>query len=297
MRTQFDQLAKSILDKLLRPVGTVHPQHEVPSTVQAVDIWFEPQPGHAAERARLGPLGRISEEACMLEPFHEAPGLREVRACIRKQYNLAHWQEQEARPAPEEPSFPRLWILSAGRPESVLSGYEMRSMDRDVWLPGFWQAARNHALHVVVLRDLPETRDTLFLRLLGTGTTFLRAATELNALPADAWERQVAIPLLYAYRIALPAGVDLYGTDEDAMEYTDKLEQIYADWKRQENERAVQRTVIGVYERRFGAMPDELRETLGRVHGENALVELITIVASGAHEEVVAAMHQAASAA
>jgi hypothetical protein len=130
MRMQFDQLAKSILDKLLRPVGTVHPQHEVRSTVQAVDIWFEPQPGHAAERARLGPLGRISEEACMLEPFHEAPGLREVRACIRKQYNLAHWQEHEARSTPDEPPFPRLWILSAGRPESVLSGYEMRSMER-----------------------------------------------------------------------------------------------------------------------------------------------------------------------
>jgi hypothetical protein len=293
MRMQFDQLAKSILDKLLRPVGTVHPQHEVRSTVQAVDIWFEPQPGHAAERARLGPLGRISEEACMLEPFHEAPGLREVRACIRKQYNLAHWQEQEASSALDELSFPRLWILSAGRPESVLSGYEMRSMDRDLWLPGFWQAAENHALHLVVLRDLPETRDTLFLRLLGTGATFARAAIELNALPEDAWERQVAIPLLFAYRIALPAGVDLYGIDEDAMEYTDQLERIYADWQSQ----SLQRGIVRVYEERFGAMPDELHETLGRVHGENTLLDLLAIVAARAREEVVAAMNQAASAA
>ena len=292
MRLQFDQLAKSILDKLLRPVGTVHPQHEVRSTVQAVDIWFEPQPGRAAERARLGPLGRISEDACMLEPFHEAPGLREVRACIRKQYNLAHWQEQEARSRSDEPlSFPRLWILSAGRPESVLSGYEMRSMDSDTWLPGFWQSAENHALHVVVLRDLPETRDTLFLRLLGTGVTFARAAIELHALPEGAWERDIAIPLLFAYRIALPAGVDLYGIDEDAMEYTDQLERIYADWQSQ----TLQRAFVSGYEARFGTMPDELRATLGRVHGERTLIELIAILTSRTHEDIVAALQQAAS--
>jgi hypothetical protein len=232
----------------------------------------------------------------MLEPFHEAPGLREVRACIRKQYNLAHWQEQEARSRPDEPlSFPRLWILSAGRPEGVLSGYEMRSMDGETWLPGFWQAADNHALHVVVLRDLPETRDTLFLRLLGTGATFARAAIELHALPEHAWEREVAIPLLFAYRIALPAGVDLYGIDEDAMEYTDQLERIYADWQRQVNEQAFQQALLIGYEARFGAMADELRETLGRVHDESVLRELIAILTTRAHDDVVAALHHAAN--
>jgi hypothetical protein len=297
MRMQFDQLAKSILDKLLRPVGTVHPQHEVRGTVQAVDIWFEPQPGHAAERARMGPLGRISEDACMLEPFHGTPGLREVRACIRKQYNLAHWQEQEGRPEAAELPFPRLWILSTGRPESVLSGYEMRRMDGDVWLPGFWQAAANHALHVVVLRDLPETRDTLLLRLLGAGVTFARAAMELGALPEDAWERQVAIPLLFAYRIVLPAGVDLYGLDEDAMEYTDKLEQIYADWERQRDAYTFQQALQISYEARFGVMPDELRAVLDRVHDGKALRELLAVVITRAHEQVVAAIHEAASAA
>jgi hypothetical protein len=129
----------------------------------------------------------------------------------------------------------------------------------------------------------------------GTGATFVRAAIELNRLPADAWERKVAIPLLYAFRIDLPAGVDLYGIDEDAMEYTDKLERIYADWKRQENEQTLQRAVITGYEARFGAMPDELREMLGHVHGESALLEVIAVLTTRAHEEVVAAI-QAASA-
>lgn len=78
------------------------------------------------------------------------------------------------------------------------------------------------------------------------------------------------------------------------MEYTDKLERIYADWKRQENEQTLQRAVITGYEARFGVMPDELREALGRVHGESALLELIAMLTTRAHEEVVATIHQAA---
>lgn len=76
------------------------------------------------------------------------------------------------------------------------------------------------------------------------------------------------------------------------MEYTDQLERIYADWQSQ----TLQRAVVAGYEARFGGMSDELREVLGRVHGESALLELIAILTTRAHEEVVAAMHQAASA-
>lgn len=114
---------------------------------------------------------------------------------------------------------------------------------------------------------------------------------------------------MFAYRIHLPAGVDLYGIDEDAMEYTDQVERIYADWQSQ----SLQRGIVRVYERRFGAMPDDLRETLGReerfgampgelrqalgrVHGERALLDLLAIVATRVHDEVVVAVNQAAGA-
>jgi hypothetical protein len=326
MWTQFDQFAKSLLDVLLRPVGTVRSQYEVRSTAQAVDLWFEPAPERAAERARLGPLARISEETCMLEPFHDPPGLSEVRACIRKQYNLAHFQELEARAAQgsgtgEESEaiavavpFPRLWIISAGRPETVLARYEMRRMDIDPngdcagdgdgWLPGFWQAADGHALHVMVLRDLPETLDTLLLRLLGTGKTHQRAVDELIALPRDSWQYLLATPLLLAFRIYVPPG--LYDDSEDDMQYTEKLERLYAEWeqrvKRQGleqglelgREQATRDNIIRLYQARFGSMPEDMREALARIREEAGLERLLIVTGTGALEDVSAAVREAA---
>ena len=74
------------------------------------------------------------------------------------------------------------------------------------------------------------------------------------------------------------------------MEYTDQLERIYADWQSQ----TLQRAFVSGYEARFGTMPDELRATLGRVHGERTLIELIAILTSRTHEDIVAALQQAA---
>jgi hypothetical protein len=325
MWMQFDQFAKSLLDKLLRPVGSVRSEYEVRSTVQAVDMWFVPEPERAAERARLGALAPISEETCMLEPFQQAPGLQEVRACIRKQYNLAHWQEQEARAAQKEmasqaaqvaspaqeqtaltnetattdPAFPRLWILSAGRPETVLSRYEMRRMDGDdggdehCWLPGFWQAADGHALHVVVLRDLPVTLDTLFLRLMGAGATHRRAVADIAALPRDSWQYQLAMPLLLAHRIKMPPG--LYDDSEDDMQYTETLERLYAEWEQRVKDQTMRDNIIELYQTRFSSMPDDMRAAITRIEGEGKLRRLLKAAAIGTLEEVSTAVREAAN--
>ena len=328
MWTQFDQFAKSLLEKLLCPVGTVRSQYEVRSTAQAVDMWFEPAPERAAERARLGPLARISEETCMLEPFHDPPGLSEVRACIRKQYNLAHLQELQAREGQEaaqaaqssgpdqaqeasnealtaDVPFPRLWIISAGRPETVLARYEMRRMDvadgdggmdrdGDGWLSGFWQAADGHALHVMVLRDLPETLDTLLLRLLGTGKTHRRAIAELVALPEDSWQFELAMPLLLAFRFHVPPG--LYDDSEDNMQYTETLERLYARWEQRVKGQNTRDNIIRLYEARFGSMPEDMREALARIREEARLERLLIVTGTGALEDVSVAVREAASA-
>jgi hypothetical protein len=373
MRTQFDQFAKSLLEKLLCPVGTVRSQYEVRSTAQAVDMWFEPAPDRAAERTRLGALARVSEETCMLEPFHNPPGLSEVRACIRKQYNLAHFQALEARAAQKaaqkaaqtaqssgpdqqqeasaaqtaqssgpdqqealeteavqgsgpgeeqeasnealttEVPFPRLWIISAGRPETVLARYEMRrmdvdtdgdeNMDEDGWLRGFWQAADGHALHVMVLRDLPETPDTLLLRLLGTGKTHARAVDELVALPRDSWQYLLAMPLLLAFRFHVPPG--LYDDSEGNMQYTEKLDRLYAAWEQrvkrqgleqgleQGRELAMRSNIIDLYEVRFGSMPEDMRTALARVQDPEALRRILIVTGTRTAKDVSEAVREA----
>ncbi|WP_428261659.1 hypothetical protein [Haliangium sp.] len=121
----------------------------------------------------------------MLEFFHEAPSVEDVRECVRKQHQLSAWRTRTARAKNQaKPPMPRLWILAAGTPEQVLEDYAFQRMDD--WPAGCWAAAKALALHVVALRELPEVRATLTLRLFGAGPTFVRAVRELAALPEDA---------------------------------------------------------------------------------------------------------------
>ena len=56
-----------------------------------------------------------------------------------------------------------------------------------------------HCTRLVVVSELPVTRDTLLVRLLGAGSTLKHAIAELQALPAEAPERRLALPVCYAY--------------------------------------------------------------------------------------------------
>jgi flagellar biosynthesis/type III secretory pathway protein FliH len=58
-------------------------------------------------------------------------------------------------------------------------------------------------MRVVVLADLPRTRETVLLRLLGSGRLLRAALAELAALADDAWERSIATPLLVHFRLAI----------------------------------------------------------------------------------------------
>ncbi|HSN98273.1 MAG TPA: DUF4351 domain-containing protein, partial [Candidatus Nanopelagicales bacterium] len=56
-------------------------------------------------------------------------------------------------------------------------------------------------MRVVVVAELPRTRETLLLRLLGAGRVLREALAELTALPADAWEKSTVTPLLVHFRL------------------------------------------------------------------------------------------------
>jgi hypothetical protein len=64
-----------------------------------------------------------------------------------------------------------------------------------------YQAVWGLALQVVVIAELPRTRETLLLRLLGSGRQFSEALTDLADLPGDAWEQSVATPLLVHFQL------------------------------------------------------------------------------------------------
>jgi hypothetical protein len=174
MATPHDGLAKEILELLLHEHGTVETEVEAPSLVsQRADVLFLPDPKHDAARRTLGLLGRMSDEACLFEPFHEAPSLDEVVSCLRKLLNHRHARTLKQKRAAE-----RSWLLCAGRPDTAISALHVHRMT--AWPRGFY-ALPALELSVVVLSELPPTDDTLALRLMGARATFDSALEDLRA--------------------------------------------------------------------------------------------------------------------
>ncbi len=68
--------------------------------------------------------------------------------------------------------------------------------------PGVYHAVWGLVLRIVVLAELPRTRETLLLRLLGSGRLLREALSDLATLPSDAWEKSLATPLLIHFQLA-----------------------------------------------------------------------------------------------
>jgi hypothetical protein len=60
---------------------------------------------------------------------------------------------------------PALWLLSWGHPTALVAAWNLRPAAG--WPAGFYQAGEGFGLWVVVLPELPKTRETLPLRLFG----------------------------------------------------------------------------------------------------------------------------------
>ncbi len=212
MHNRADQFAKNMLRDALSRASAAETEVEVLAATQKIDVYSVPDPARESERAQMGLLGELSVEPSLFEPFHGTPSLRQVRQCLRKQLTWHHELERRARAAAGAPSqetdpeappqqavpFPALVVIGPGRPETVLEAFGCKPVR-----PGVYHAVPGLVMRMVVLAELPRTRETLLLRLLGTGRLLREALAELAALPGEAWERSVATPLLIHFRLAM----------------------------------------------------------------------------------------------
>jgi hypothetical protein len=299
VRERFDQLAKGILREVFTLAGEVHTQEEIVAEVQAADVWFVPAAERAAERARLGWLGRMAATPCIVEPFHDTPGGDAVLDCLRKQLTLRHnllrdarkqaKQEPPATPRQDSAESPRLWILSSGRPQTVIEDLAFTPLDGS---SGIWQAPRLLATFLVVVRDLPATRETLALRLLGTGPTFRQAVRELRALPVESWEAELLIPKLLAFSSQI-----FQDLQEDPVSYAE-IDAIFDEWDRRVRQKSVEeglekgyrRSFVALYKARFGGIPDTLRAAIEATEDEDTLEQWVVLAGTGSAEEITTAV-------
>jgi len=257
----FDQLSKQYLEELLAPIGSVKRQYEVPGEAKFVDVWFVPVAAIAQQATDLGLLGQIAQTMGLLEPFRNAPTRTEVRTCLLK---LLWIQEDERRKAEQagqrlkEAALPQLWILAATMTKPVLQAFKAE-LDRR-WLPGIFWLGDGLKAAIVVIDQLPETDDTLWLRLLGRDQTQERAIRAVLALPDDHPKRHSILRLLASWKVKIETGELLDFTNQEAVM---AFSEAFLQWEqqtqaksRQDGEKAL---ILRQLTRRVGALTEPVR--------------------------------------
>jgi hypothetical protein len=287
-RSPFDRFGKQMVRTAFEDMCAVETDAEVVVDPRRIDLWFTPVAACASlpHRLDLGLLGRITDRAGTIEFFHNTPTGKALASCMVKHGDFRHSLLGRKPPPPP----PTQWVISSGRPEKGIMGLAFRPTTR--WPQGVYSGPRLMWTRLVVVNELPVERDTLLLRLLGAGAVLKHAIAELQALPPDALERRLALPILISLRLAVPTDPALQSSDDK--EFLMHTYDLAEAWRREAvqegREEGRASSVIDIYEARFDAMPTDLRAIVEATHDEETLRSWLRLAGTRDANEVAAAI-------
>ncbi len=220
-----DQFAKDYLEELLKDYGQVKPSEKVATEIKEIDVLFTPLAQQTSNLQVLGLLGRFAEYPAILEPFRNPASTDEICDCILKLLEVKTLLRREAKVNKtklQEEKTAKLWVLTPTISEPKLSSFG--AMQKSGWLQGVHFLPEALRTAIVAIHQLPQTPETLWLRLLGRGRVQEQAILELEALPLDHPYQKVTLELVYNLRENLRVNQDL---DEDDRELVMRLEPLY----------------------------------------------------------------------
>jgi len=162
----------------------------------------------------------------------------------------------------------------------------------------FLEGREEEQVGLVVLRELPRTRETLLLRLMGAGEVLQEAAAELGRLPEDAWEREVATQPLLALRIEIPQD----SADVEDKEYLMSTMELFEQWEQQVErkgldrgikkglEQGVKKGLVKLYRARFGELPPGITAAIEAMHDPETLDHWLDLFEVKSADEIAAAL-------
>lgn len=225
MYTRFDQFGKQMVRAALAMRGSIETDAEVPADTRRIDLWFVPGSARELGTDHLGLLGRITAGASTLEFFHCTPSGDELASCLIKHGQFRHYLMLRKTPPP----IPIQWVISSGRPERGIEGLWLRRVSG--WPSGIYEGPPLLWTRLVVVNELPVSRSTLLLRLLGAGQVLKQAIAELKGLGEDVPERVLALPILLRLRLEVPIDPTKRSTDDQ--EFLMETQDIVENWRRE----------------------------------------------------------------
>lgn len=304
MRNIFDRYSKSLLERAAAPHGVGEAEAEVAPAAFRIDYFFEPlSTDPPPDLSHLGLLGYLLAGPCTFEFFHETPSPEVIRRCLSKHDFFHTHVRRRVRPLRD---LPHQWILSTGRPTKAIRRHGFRP-DKALG-PGFYSAPDGAHTHLIVLSELPPTRYTLLVRLLGSDDVFRQAQAALAALPPDSPERTLAEDLVIALIEAMTSKHGKRTKQEKELlmavtpwylEAKQRIQQEARDVGiRQGLEQGlhsgrvdgVARSIERSYALRFGPLPEAVSSALHTTRDMALLDRWLELAVTGTREDIVAAI-------
>jgi hypothetical protein len=251
-----DQFAKDYLEELLKPFGEVQAASQVAGEIREIDVLFTPFPNQTTNVELLGLLGKLATTPAIFEPFRNPASTEEICDCLLKSLEVrgalrrAAKREQTNKTKIE---IPKLWILTPTASRNIISGFSETTKPDS--LPGIYYLAKSLHAAIVVIHQLPQTQETLWLRLLGRGTVQKRAIDELAALPLNQPYVKITLELLYNLQKNLKINQSSQTEDQELIMRLAPLYQQDRELAKQEGE---QRLIIRLLNRRIGEIDSSL---------------------------------------
>ena len=185
-RTLHDSFARDCITEFLSDFGTVELEKQIAAEVREIDLFFQPNPAALEDLRSLGLLGRMVSAPVLLEPFRNAVPEWEIRNCREKCFQLEAELRRQAKQKDQKllkHDRPFCWILTPTLSQVQQNTFLVR--EKQQWGKGIYFLAEPDRTAIVAIHHLPQTIDTLFLRLLGKGKVQATAVQELLALPPN----------------------------------------------------------------------------------------------------------------
>jgi hypothetical protein len=255
-----DKFAKDYLEELLKDYGEVKSSEKVSGEIKEIDVFFTPSKQQSSNLQVLGLLGRFAEYPAIIEPFRNPASTDEICDCILKLLEVKALLRREAKANKtklQESEIPKLWVLTPTVSETRLSSFG--TIQKEGWLSGVHFLPDALRTVIVAIHQLPQTPETLWLRLLGRGSVQSQAIVELQALPLNHPYQKATLELVYNLRENLRVNQEL---EEDDRELIMRLEPLYQRDREQAIQSGEQRLIIRQLNRRIGEINASLIERI-----------------------------------
>ncbi|MDB9321804.1 DUF4351 domain-containing protein [Nodularia spumigena CS-586/05] len=266
-----DKFAKDYLEEILKDYGEVKASEKVSGEIKEIDVLFTPAKQKSANLEILGLLGRLAENPAIIEPYRNPASSDEICDCILKLLEVKALLRREAKANKiklQESEIPKLWILTPTISETRLSSFG--TVQKPGWLSGVHFLADALRTVIVAIHQLPQTPETLWLRLLGRGSVQSQAIIELQALPLDHPYQKATLELVYNLRENLRVNQELEADDRELIM---RLEPLYQRDREKAKEEGIQQGIQqgrqeGIQEGRQEGEKDLIMRLLNRRIGE-----------------------------